>query len=122
MHADCSCPSIERVMLQQDTLCSCLLQGLLVRVLDGNQHVQEAACSALAIVEECTHPSLLAVHLQVSCCLISSNTAAHQLLLAAVSAQGRHPQLARGVAACMLEPVPLSTSWAPMACMPVLMA
>ena len=41
-------------------------------MLDGNQHVQEAACSALAIVEECTHPSLLAAHLQVNCCLIYS--------------------------------------------------
>lgn len=36
-----------------------LPQGLLGRVLDGNKHVQEAACSALATLEEQAGPDLL---------------------------------------------------------------
>ena len=36
-----------------------LLQGLLTRVGDGNRHVQEAACSALATLEESAGPELL---------------------------------------------------------------
>ena len=35
------------------------LQGLLARVLDHNQHVQEAACSALATLEEAAGPELI---------------------------------------------------------------
>ncbi len=34
-------------------------QGLLGRVLDRNKHVQEAACSALATLEEQAGPELL---------------------------------------------------------------
>jgi transportin-1 len=34
-------------------------QGLLTRVGDGNRHVQEAACSALATLEESAGPELL---------------------------------------------------------------
>ncbi len=35
------------------------VQGLLARVLDHNQHVQEAACSALATLEETAGPELI---------------------------------------------------------------
>lgn len=36
-----------------------VIEGLLGRVLDGNRHVQEAACSALATLEEQSGPQLL---------------------------------------------------------------
>ena len=36
-----------------------MAQGLLARVLDHNQHVQEAACSALATLEEAAGPELI---------------------------------------------------------------
>jgi hypothetical protein len=39
--------------------CHSVLQGLLGRVLDQNKHVQEAACSALATLEEQAGPELL---------------------------------------------------------------
>jgi hypothetical protein len=39
--------------------CHLVLQGLLGRVLDQNKHVQEAACSALATLEEQAGPELL---------------------------------------------------------------
>lgn len=35
------------------------MQGLLTRVRDNNRHVQEAACSALATLEEVAGPELL---------------------------------------------------------------
>ncbi len=35
------------------------VQGLLTRVRDNNRHVQEAACSALATLEEVAGPELL---------------------------------------------------------------
>ena len=38
---------------------SAVLDGLLARVLDHNKHVQEAACSALATLEEEAGPELL---------------------------------------------------------------
>lgn len=38
---------------------ACCAQGLLTRVRDNNKHVQEAACSALATLEEAAGRELL---------------------------------------------------------------
>ena len=38
---------------------ACAVQGLLTRVRDNNKHVQEAACSALATLEEAAGRELL---------------------------------------------------------------
>lgn len=43
----------------------CIMQGLLRHVLDHNKHVQEAACSALATLEEQSLPEQLVPRLKV---------------------------------------------------------
>ena len=45
-------------------VCGCM-QGLLCHVLDHNKHVQEAACSALATLEEQSTPEQLVARLKV---------------------------------------------------------
>ena len=57
------------VTAEPSVLTSVLLQGFLGRVLDHNKRVQEAACSALASLEEAigqdAHPGLLLPYLRV---------------------------------------------------------
>ena len=52
------------------------MQGLLERVCDGNTHVQEAACSALATLEEAAGPELR-VHLPAILATLGAALAAY---------------------------------------------
>lgn len=47
------------VATESKTIISLYVQGLLTRVRDNNKHVQEAACSALATLEEAAGRELL---------------------------------------------------------------